>query len=125
MPFLQLVIRMACELDVNLTNGAETPIAMSGILADSNHFLRGNTDVHGAIQAIQKDRRNVIASQLNSASAFNERTVLYRDSCIHALAAMYAYNCPTFLASQKQLKPIVLDSSSDCILTYPFKEAAS
>ena len=112
---------MASELDIDLTTRAETPIAVGGLLVDSNLFLRGSTDVH-----FLKNSRNVIASELKSASAFTERTVWYRDSRgIQALSAMYAFKCPTFLASQKRWKLIVLNSSSDGILTYPFEEKAT
>jgi hypothetical protein len=118
--FAQLVTTVAAILNVHLTSEAETPTAVGGLLVDSNLFLRSNTDVH-----FLKNGRNVIASELKSASAFSDRAVWYRDSRgIQVLTAMYAYKCPTFLASQKQWKLLVLNSSSDGILTYPFDRTA-
>ena len=115
--FSHLVFAMAVILEVHVTARAETPIAVGGLLVDKKLFLRSNTDVN-----FSKDGRVVIATELKAAKAFSEGELWYRKSRgIQALAAMYAHRAPTFLASQKLWKLIVLNRTRNGIFTYPFE----
>ena len=119
--FNTLVSTMACQLDTRLQSSQEKPVAVSGILIESEYVLRSNTDIH-----FRENGQPVIAAELKAVRAFPEQAIWYRDSPgIQAFSAMYGHGCTTIIASQKHWKLIVENEERSEILTYPFDESAT
>jgi hypothetical protein len=62
----------------------------------------------------------LIASETTTALTFQEGDLWYR-GCrgVQVLSALYAFNCPTFLFTQKQWKIFVENSDRNAVYTFP------
>ncbi|KAH6582181.1 hypothetical protein BASA60_002088 [Batrachochytrium salamandrivorans] len=117
--FSALVDLVAGGLLVRICAGSETKIIVGGILARYQYDLRSKTDPH----FLDTEGRNLIASEATTHHRFPPGEMWYHSSRgIQVLSAMYAFNCPTFLFTQKQWKLFVENKDRNAILTFPYND---
>ena len=120
--FNSLVISICTLLGMAIRPRFGTKIIIGGILAKYEYDLRSMTDAH--FQTF--NGINFIASKVPRNRSFPLDTVWYHDSRgIQVLSALYKFNCPTFLLSQKQFKLFVENKERNAILTFPYGEDSS
>jgi hypothetical protein len=114
--FIGLVSSIAARLDLFLLEGSETPIVVGGLLARYQYDLRSKTDPH----FMNASNQNLIASEVKTDRAFDMEDMWYHDCRgIQVLSALYAFNCPTFLLTQKQWKLFIENRERNAIFTFP------
>ncbi|KAH6584277.1 hypothetical protein BASA61_007555 [Batrachochytrium salamandrivorans] len=117
--FSALVNLVAGGLLVRICAGSETKIIVGGILARYQYDLRSKTDPH----FLDTEGRNLIASEATTHHRFPPGEMWYHSSRgVQVLSAMYAFNCPTFLFTQKQWKLFVENKDRNAILTFPYND---
>ena len=118
--FLCLVASIARDL-IPLCAASETKIIVGGILARYQYDLRSSTDP----SFLNTEERYLIASEVKTRRTFASSEMWYHGSRgIQVLSAMYAFNCPTFLLTQKQWKLFVENRERNAILTFPYGHTA-
>jgi hypothetical protein len=109
-----LVSNIAYALDIDLVSGSETKIIVGGILARYQYDLRSKTDPH----FLNTSGLNLIASEAKTHRTFGLGEMWYHGSRgIQILSALYAFNCPTFLFTQRQWKLFVEQWLSEMLFT--------
>ncbi|KAH6566039.1 hypothetical protein BASA50_005239 [Batrachochytrium salamandrivorans] len=117
--FSGLVNLVAGDLRVRIDPKSETKIIVGGILARYQYDLRSKTDPH----FLDTEGRNLIASEAKTHRTFPPGEMWYHSSRgIQVLSALYAFNCPTFLFTQKQWKLFVENRDRNAILTFPYND---
>ena len=117
--FIGLVSTIADRLEVDLISSSETKIIVGGILARYQYDLRSKTDPH----FLNISGLNLIASEAKTHRTFGEGEMWYHGSRgIQVLSALYAFNCPTFLFTQRQWKLFVENSDRNAVLTFPYND---
>ncbi|KAH6596261.1 hypothetical protein BASA50_005305 [Batrachochytrium salamandrivorans] len=111
-----LVVR---DLRVDIDPRSETRIIVGGILARYQYDLRSKTDPH----FLNTGGLGLIASEAKTHRTFPPGEMWYHSSRgIQVLSALYAFNCPTFLFTQKQWKLFVENRDRNAILTFPYND---
>ena len=119
MHFVGLVEAIAYALAVDLIPDSETKIIVGGILAHYQYDLRSKTDPH----FLNTAGFHLIASEAKTHRTFAPGEMWYHGSRgIQVLSALYAYNCPTFLFTQRQWKLFVENDDRNTVLTFPYGE---
>jgi hypothetical protein len=117
--FIGLVSTIADRLDIDLDTSSETKIIVGGILARYQYDLRSKTDPH----FLNTSGLNLIASEAKTHRTFGLGEMWYHGSRgIQVLSALYAFNCPTFLFTQRQWKLFVETRDRNAILTFPYND---
>ncbi|EPZ36494.1 hypothetical protein O9G_005506, partial [Rozella allomycis CSF55] len=117
--FAGLVQVIATYLDLDLQSSSETKIIVGGILARYQYDLRSKTDPH----FFGINGKNLIASEAKTHRTFAPGEMWYRSSRgIQVVSALYAFNCPTFLFTQRQWKLFVENVDRNAILTFPYDD---
>ncbi len=117
--FIGLVSAIARSLRVRIRPKSETKIIVGGILARHQYDLRSTTDPHFHNLCGQ----NLIACAAKTHLTFAPGEMWYHGSRgIQVLSAMYAFNCPTFLFTQKQWKLFVENDARDAVYTFPYDD---
>ncbi|KAH9246143.1 hypothetical protein BASA81_016338 [Batrachochytrium salamandrivorans] len=117
--FIALVTLVAGGLLVRIGPRSKTNIIVGGILARYQYDLRRKTDPH----FLDTEGRNLIASEATAHHTFPPGEMWYHSSRgVQVLSAMYAFNCPTFLFTQKQWKLLVENKDRNAILTFPYND---
>ncbi|KAH6583368.1 hypothetical protein BASA60_001492 [Batrachochytrium salamandrivorans] len=117
--FSGLVNAVATNLRVRIVPRSKTNIIVGGILARYQYDLRRKTDPH----FLDTEGRNLIASEATTHPTFPPGEMWYHSSRgVQVLSAMYAFNCPTFLFTQKQWKLFVENKDRNAILTFPYND---
>jgi hypothetical protein len=99
----------------------ETSIIVGGILARYEYDLRSKCDPH----FLNTNGNHLIASEAKTHRTFGEGEMWYHASRgIQVLSALYAFNCPTFLFTQKQWKLFVENKDRNAVLTFPYNNNA-
>ncbi|KAJ2993465.1 hypothetical protein HDV02_002408 [Globomyces sp. JEL0801] len=115
--FIALVTLIAGRLCVSIRPKSETKIIVGGMLARYQYDLRSKTDPH----FVNSSGLNLIASEAKTHRTFAPGEMWYHGSRgIQVLSALYAFNCPTFLFTQRQWKLFVENSDRNAILTFPY-----
>eukprot|EP00842_Homolaphlyctis_polyrhiza_P006826 jgi/Hompol1/732/HPOL_000926-RA len=114
-----LVSAIATRLRVRIRADSETKIIVGGILARYQYDIRSKTDPH----FLNISGRNLIASEAKTHITFAPGEMWYHASRgIQVLSALYAYNSPTFLFTQRQWKLFVENSDRNAVLTFPYND---
>jgi hypothetical protein len=114
-----LVQFIASRLGIYLLSDSETKIIVGGILAQYQYDLRSKTDPH----FLSINGLNLIASEAKTHRTFAPRDMWYHCSRgIQTLSALYAFNCPTFLFTQRQWKLFVENTERNAVLTFPYND---
>ena len=114
-----LVAAIATRLRVRIRLRSETKIIVGGILARYEYDLRSKTDPH----FLNTKDRNLIASEVKTHRTFAPGDMWYHDSRgIQVLSALYAFNAPTFLLTQRQWKLFIENKDRNAILTFPYDD---
>ncbi|KAJ8331773.1 hypothetical protein QVD99_002020 [Batrachochytrium dendrobatidis] len=114
-----LVSAIATRLRVRIRPSSETKIIVGGILARYQYDLRSKTDPH----FLNTSGLNLIASEAKTHLTFAPGEMWYHGSRgIQVLSALYAFNCPTFLFTQRQWKLFVENSDRNAVLTFPYDD---
>ncbi|KAH9256477.1 hypothetical protein BASA81_005391 [Batrachochytrium salamandrivorans] len=117
--FSGLVNIVAASLRVRIGPRSKTNIIVGGILARYQYDLRSKTDPH----FLNTEGLDLIASEATTHRTFPPGEMWYHSSRgIQVLSAMYAFNCPTFLFTQKQWKLFVENKDRNAILTFPYND---
>ena len=117
--FAGLVVAIARSLLVRIRKRSETKIIVGGILARYQYDLRSKTDPH----FLNTSGLNLIASEAKTHRTFGLGEMWYHGSRgVQVLSALYAFNCPTFLFTQRQWKLFVETLDRNGILTFPYNE---
>jgi hypothetical protein len=117
--FIGLVSTIAVYLDVDLVSDSETKIIVGGILARYEYDVRSKCDPH----FLNADGVHLIATEAKTHRTFGLGEMWYHSSRgIQVLSALYTFNCPTFLFSQRQWKLFVENSDRNAILTFPYND---
>ena len=117
--FIDIVQTIAYRLDIDLDTSSETKIIVGGILARDQYDLRSKTDPH----FLNTSGLNLIASEAKTHRTFGLGEMWYHGSRgVQVLSALYAFNCPTFLFTQRQWKLFVETLDRNGILTFPYNE---
>ena len=119
--FLALVASIAARGLIPLCAANGTKIIVGGILARYQYDLRSSTDPNFS----NTEERYLIASEVKTQRTFASGEMWYHGARgIQVLSAMYAFNCPTFLLTQKQWKLFVENGERNAILTFPYGDTA-
>jgi hypothetical protein len=114
-----LVSAIATHLRVRIRPDSETKIIVGGILARYEYDFRSKTDPH----FLNISGLNLIASEAKTHRTFGLGKMWYHQSRgIQTLSALYAFNCPTFLFTQRQWKLFVENTERNAILTFPYND---
>ena len=117
--FIDLVGSIASRFGVDLDTSSETKIIVGGILARYQYDLRSKTDPH----FLDINGVHLIASEAKTHKKFAPGEMWYHGSRgIQVLSALYAFNAPTFLFTQKQWKLFVENKERNAVLTYPYND---
>jgi hypothetical protein len=117
--FIGLVSTIARSLRVRIRPKSETKIIVGGILARYQYDLRSKTDPH----FLGTSGLNLIASEAKTHRTFAPGDMWYHCSRgIQTLSALYAFNCPTFLFTQRQWKLFVENTERNAVLTFPYDD---
>jgi len=117
--FIGLVSSIASCLRIRIRPKSETKIIVGGILARYQYDLRSKTDPH----FLNTSGLNLIASEAKTHRTFGLGEMWYHGSRgIQVLSALYAFNGPTFLFTQRQWKLFVESRDRDAILTFPYND---
>jgi hypothetical protein len=117
--FAGLVSCIAAGLGVTLLPDSETSIIVGGILARYQYDLRSKTDPH----FFDISGRNLIASEAKTHITYAPGEMWYHASRgVQVLSALYAYNSPTFLFTQRQWKLFIENSDRNAVLTFPYDD---
>jgi hypothetical protein len=120
--FAGLVASIAVYLRVLLFSRSETKIIIGGILARYEYDVRSKCDPHFC----NADGFHLIATEVKTHRTFAPGDMWYHNSRgIQVLTALYRFNCPTFLLSQKQWKLFVENNERNAILTFPYNDEAN
>ena len=115
--FFCIVSSIALLLRILIRSRSETKIIVGGMLARYQYDLRSKTDPH----FLNSDGLNLIASEAKTHITFSTGEMWYHNSRgIQVLSALYAFNSPTLLFTQKQWKLFVENPDRDSILTFPY-----
>jgi hypothetical protein len=102
-----------------LDTSSETKIIVGGILARYQYDLRSKTDPH----FLNTSGLNLIASEAKTHRTFGLGEMWYHGSRgFQVLSALYAFNCPTFIFTQRQWKLFVETRDRNAILTFPYND---
>jgi hypothetical protein len=72
------------------------------------------------------DEVHLLASEVKTTSAFGFRKMWYHGPRgIQILSALYGFNCPTFLLTQKQWKLFVENKERNAIFTFPYDDSSN
>ncbi|KAI9339391.1 hypothetical protein BDR26DRAFT_862349 [Obelidium mucronatum] len=114
-----LVSAIARGLRVRIRPDSETKIIVGGILARYQYDIRSKTDPH----FLNVSGKNLIASEAKTNRTFASGEMWYHGPRgIQVLSALYAFNCPTFLFTQRQWKLFVENSDRNSVLTFPYED---
>jgi hypothetical protein len=117
--FINLVGVIARSLRVRIRSKSETKVIVGGMLARYQYDLRSKTDPH----FLNTSGLNLIASEAKTHRTFGEGEMWYhRSRGIQVLSALYAFNCPTFLFTQRKWKLFVENRDRNAILTFPYDD---
>jgi hypothetical protein len=117
--FIDIVQVISWYLDIDLDTSSKTKIIVGGIIARYQFDLRSKTDPH----FLNTSGMNLIASEAKTHRTFGLGEMWYHGSRgIQLLSALYAFNCPTFLFTQRQWKLFVENSDRNAILTFPYND---
>ena len=117
--FAGIVHTISDRLAIDLISKSETKIIVGGILARYQYDLRSRTDPH----FLNTSGLNLIASEAKTHRTFGLGEMWYHDSRgIQVLSALYAFNSPTFLFTQRQWKLFVENTDRNAILTFPYND---
>ena len=115
--FIGLVDYISALLDMNVILDSSTKIIVGGILAKHPYDLRSQTDPH----FLYRNRVNVIATEVKTHKSFPLGEMWYHGSRgIQTLSALYSFNCPTFLFTQKHWKLFIENTDRNAIFTFPY-----
>jgi hypothetical protein len=102
-----------------LVASSETKIIVGGILARYEYDIRSKCDPH----FLNANGVHLMASEVKTHRTFPMREMWYHSSRgIQVLSALYAFNCPTFLFTQKQWKLFVENKDRNAIFTFPYDD---
>ncbi|KAI8895107.1 hypothetical protein BC833DRAFT_623320 [Globomyces pollinis-pini] len=119
--FIGLVICISLYLGIPISPRSETKIIVGGILARYQYDVRSKTDPH----FLDVGGKNLIACEAKTHRTFGLGEMWYHHSRgIQVLSALYAFNCPTFLFTQRQWKLFVENPERNSVLTFPFNDNA-
>jgi hypothetical protein len=115
--FIGIVEAIAHRRGVELESDTETKIIVGGILARNQYELRSKTSPHFfSITGL-----NWTDSEAKTHRNYAPGDMWYHCSRgIQTLSALYAFNCPTFLFSQRQWKLFVEHTERNAVLTFPY-----
>jgi hypothetical protein len=114
-----LVSAIARSLDLRIRPSSETKVIVGGILARYQYDVRSKTDPH----FLNINGLHLIASEVKTHRTFAPGEMWYHGSRgIQVLSALYAFNCPTFLFTQRQWKLFVENTARNAILTFPYDD---
>ena len=117
--FIGLVKDIAKVLRVRIRPKSETKSILGGILARYQYDLRSKTDPH----FLNISGLNLIASEAKTHRTFGVGEMWYHCSRgIQTISALYAFNCPTFLFTQRQWKLFVENTERNAVLTFPYDD---
>ena len=98
---------------------SQTKVIVGGILARHEYDLRSATDPH----FFYKDNVDILASEIKTQRSFPLEDMWYHGSRgIQTLSALYSYNCPTLLLTQKHWKLFIENKDRNAVFTYPFND---
>ncbi len=116
--FISLVAATATRLGVIHRSRMETNTVVGGILALHRYDFRSASDP-SFVRA--EDNVELIASEVKTHLTLGYHQKWYQKSRgIQLLAALYSFNCPTFLLTQKQWKVFMENEERNAVLTFPF-----
>ena len=112
--FICLVAQIAVVLGVDFGVGSETKIVVGGILARMEYDLRSCTDPN----FFDPDtKRRLLGTEVKTALTFTDRDMWHHKSRgIQSISAMYSFNCPVLLLTQKIWKLIVENRDRNAII---------
>ena len=114
-----LVSSISFSLGIRIRPKSETKIIVGGILARYQYDLRSKTDPH----FLNTSGLNLIASEAKTHRTFGLGEMWYHGSRgTQVLSALYAFNCPTLLFTQRQWKLFVENRDRNAILTFPYDD---
>ena len=117
--FISLVSAIANTLGVDLDSDSENKIIVGGMLARYQYDLRSKTDP----RFLNPDGLVLLASEAKTHRTFAPGEMWYHGSRgIQVLSALYAFNCPIFLFTQKQWKLLVENTDRNSVLTFPYDD---
>ncbi|KAJ3413504.1 hypothetical protein HDV05_007887 [Chytridiales sp. JEL 0842] len=115
--FIGLVTVVAARLGLHLTPRSETKIIVGGILARDHYDLRSSADPRFSL----RNGATLIASEVKTMQSFPPGHMWYHSSRgVQVLSALYAFNGPTLLLTQKQWKLFVENADRNSVLTFPY-----
>ena len=116
-----LVVTIANSLFMNVSYLSEKMVILGGLLAHGKYEIKSRTD---PVFYFTDNMKKFLASELKREESFPQGEVWYRDTRgPQTLTALYAYNAPTLLLTQRQFKLFVENESRDQVLTYPFGDS--
>ncbi|KAK6093345.1 hypothetical protein MT418_006663 [Batrachochytrium dendrobatidis] len=119
--FAGLVEAIGSRFDLDLIASSETKIIVGGILARYEYDIRGKCDPH----FLNDNGVHLIASEAKTHRTLGPGEMWYHSSRgIQVISALYSFNCPTFLFTQKQWKLFVENNDRNAILTFPYDDDA-
>lgn len=115
--FSKLVHYLSVKLGCDVRPCRETQVIVGGIAAREEFDIRGNVDPY----FLNSDGQPVLATEVKTDVSFGAQHVWYHKSCATQIfSALFAFNCPTFLITQRQWKLFVENSERTSVLTFPY-----
>jgi hypothetical protein len=120
--FIGLVSSISLLLRAVLSGFSEKKLIVGGILARYEYDIRSQCDPFFT----NAQKIPLLASEVKTHRTFGEGDMWYHSSRgIQVLSALYTFNCPTFLLTQKQWKLFVENDERDAVFTFPYNDEAS
>ena len=120
--FSFLVLTLESYLGFPLTACRGTPIIVGGILAREEYDIRGQTDP----SYMNFDGDFVFATVIKTHESFGEQQMWYHKSrAAQIFSTLFAFNCPTFQLTHRQLKLFAENPSRNLRLTFPYNSKPS
>ncbi len=117
--FDYIVNMIASILKMRIHSKTTNGVVVGGLLARHEYDLRRETD----ILILNPDDGVLIATVSTTHTSLGDGDVWYRESRgVQILSALYAYNAPVFLYSNRQWKLFVENDKRNAVLTFPFHD---
>lgn len=121
---LDLVIALAVELKIHISNDNQIPNYIGGLLMLPNYAFLTRTDIN-IRHRLGRGRTSsvLIATELKTDSSFTDaESFYYKSRGVQLYGALYAYRAPTLLLTPTKWKLFYLDDARKRIYTYPCDE---
>jgi hypothetical protein len=115
--FIALVGSLATNLGISITSDSEKAVIVGGILAHPEYDVHSRTDAF----FLGPTMAPFLATEVKTNQTFPPQEMWYH-GCrgVQVLSALYAYNCPTLLITQRQFKLFAENKERTAVFTYPY-----